>query len=65
LKNKVWIFWHQKADVFLVQLVLNMPGVLAQIHDEIIEAIGRPALNAIIKGAVITKLWEPQDHAIS
>ena len=36
-----------------------MPGVMNQIRDEIIEAIDRPALNAIIKGAMVNevKLW--------
>ena len=36
-----------------------MPSVLSEIRDEIIKAIGQPALNAIVKGAIINdlKLW--------
>ena len=47
---------RQKDCVFLVWLVYDMPNTLAQIHDEIVEAISCPALNAIIKGTVVNKL---------
>jgi hypothetical protein len=49
-------FWEvTRLEVFLFQLVPNMQGVLAQIHNEIIVVIGHPALNAIINGSMISE----------